>query len=296
MFRRGLPKTVAILTVTTALQGGGGQSPDKDPATDVAENQTIVLEGLTRPSRRVKLALRVPGIISERLVKEGSPAKAGQVIAELDSEPEKAALEISRLKAESDHEIRAAEVNEKLKRYEVMRVRKLGVQSAASENELQEAECGFELAQVQTETARFARKLLAQELRRDEIALAQRRLLAPFDGIIWRTFKEEGEAVDELEPIAELVKLDPLWVEVNVAAEHFGRVTQGQEGTVTVAGRSRSAKVITMDPLVDAGSSTFRIKLEMANSDGVMVGGVPAQVRLKLRESGSPTPNSNRTP
>jgi RND family efflux transporter MFP subunit len=247
----------------------------------------LVLEGLTRPCKRVQLALRVSGVIEKCPIEQGQRIREGQIIVELESGLEKAAVEVSRLKAESDHEVRAAELTAKLKEYELSRLRKLASQNAASEFEVQEAQCAVELAKVQIEAARFSRKVLSQELKRDEAALAQRRMEAPFEGFIWRVLKQEGAALDELEPVAELVNLDPIWVEANVPAQHFGQVGTGQAATVTIAGQSRAAKVIAVDPLVDASSATFRVKLEVPNQDGLVVAGVPATVRLEAVSAGT---------
>lgn len=271
-----------VALLTTAILASGGDQAKTESAVERGDHEVLTFDGLTRPSRKVKLALRVSGVIATRPIEEGQQIKSGQLIAELDSELEKAALEVSRLKAESDHEIRAAEVNEKLKAYELKRMRELTSKNAASEHELQEAQFAAELTKVQTEAAHFQQKLRVQEFRRDEVALAQRRVVAPFDGFVWKTLKEAHEAADALEPIAEVVKVDPLWVDLNVPAEHFGRIILGHTAGVTVVGRSRPGKVIAVDPLVDAGSATFRVKLEVANGDGAMVAGVPAAVRFEL--------------
>jgi RND family efflux transporter MFP subunit len=239
------------------------------------------LEGLTRPSKQVELALRVPGILARRPIEEGQQVKAGQLIGELNSKLEEATVRISRLKAESEYEIRAAEATETMKREELDRQHDLLDKNATSKWELRKAELAHQLAKVEAEAARFQQELAKELAKRDEVLLVERQFTAPFAGWIWRTFKEEGEAVDKLEPIAVLVQLNPLWVELNVPAARFGRILPGQSATVTVGKESRGAKVIGIDPLVDAGSSTFRVKVELNNADGTFVAGVPASVRFE---------------
>ncbi|MHC4695894.1 MAG: efflux RND transporter periplasmic adaptor subunit [Planctomycetota bacterium] len=233
-------------------------------------------EGLTRPSKDVDLVLRVPGVLAEMPVTPGQRVKTGDLIAALKSDLEEASLEIARLKAESDHHIRVADVNKKFKETELKRLQELGQTQAASRYELDEALVEVELAEVESEATRFEKQLLIHEFERAQLVLAERRLLAPFDGVILRTLKEVGEGVDELEPIAILVKLDPVWVECNLPAVLFGEITVGQPAGAQVAGRSRAGKVVAVDPLVDAASDTFRVIVEVPNADGAIVGGVTA--------------------
>jgi multidrug efflux pump subunit AcrA (membrane-fusion protein) len=124
---------------------------------------------------------------------------------------------------------------------------------------------------------------------RDRVFLEERNLVAPFSGWISRTLKEEGEAVDEFEPIAVLVRLDPIWIELNVAAEHFGRTSVDDPAVVRVGRLEKEARVVVVDPVVDAGSLTFRVKLEIDNEEGILVAGTMAVVELSLHGPASET-------
>ncbi len=281
-----------LVAAATAAQSGVARDAGRSGNED--ERFSLALDGLVRPSRHVQLALRASGILATMPIQEGQPVEAGQLIAELDSEPERATLGISKLKAESDHAIRAAEVTMGFRGKELARMRDLARTDSSSAWETLQAEVAFNLAQVQVEAARFEQELMKQEYKRDQALLSQRRLEAPFSGSVWRTIKQEGEAVEDLEPIAELVKLHPLWVELNVPAEHFGRIKVGQTATVTVGARSEPATVITVDPLVDIGSSTFRVKLELPNEDRSRVAGVLAHVRFGSAEEPSEPPDDKR--
>lgn len=263
--------TLAVSTALLPLSGAEAQSTQ-------GENREF--EGLTRPSKDVDLVLRVSGVLAKMPVTPGQRVKTGDLIAALKSDLEEASVEIARLKAESDHEIRVADVSKRFKEVELARLQGLEESQAVSDRELTEALVELELAQVKSEAARFEKELLIQELKREQLALAERRLIAPFDGVILRTLKEVGEGVDELEPIVILVKLDPIWVECNLPAELFGTTAVGQSATAEVAGRSRSGTIVAVDPLVDAASDTFRIILEIPNEDRRIVAGVAATVRL----------------
>lgn len=244
------------------------------------EGRSGEYEGLTRPSKDVDLVLRVTGVLAEMPVSPGQRVRSGELVAALKTELEKASVEIARLKAESDHEIRIADLDKKFLEAELERLRGLQETQAVSDREITKALVDFELSEVRSEAARFGKELAIQEYKREQLALAERRLLAPFEGVILRTLKEVGEGVDELEPIAILVKLDPIWVECNLPAELFGKILVGQPADAEVADRKRTGKIVAVDPLVDAASDTFRIVLEVPNGDGAIVGGITATVRF----------------
>lgn len=272
---------VSVVFAFSALGAGENQGDARAPQRDP---NALVLQGLTRPSKQVALALRVPGVIAERPIEEGDHVKAGQLIAVLESGPEEAAVRISQLRSEDDSEILAAEVNETKRREELERHRKIAAKGSSSVWELRVVELAFEFAKAQTETSRVRREQRRREWMRDQAVLDLRTLHAPFDGVIWRTTKDVGEVVGVYEQgtIAVLLRLDPLCVELNVPARYLGRITINQEATVTVDEQVRVATVVGVDPIVDSGSSTFRVKLELGNEDGAFTAGIPASVRIEL--------------
>ncbi|MEE9296558.1 MAG: efflux RND transporter periplasmic adaptor subunit [Phycisphaerae bacterium] len=261
-----------------------------------AQDSAKTYQGLTRPSRDVDLVLRVSGVLARLPVVAGQEVKKGEVIAELKSELERQSLDIARVKAESNHEIRLAETELKLKQTELRQFQELEAKQAASKWEVETTTVEVELREVLAETARFNKQLAGLEYRREQLLLAERKLLAPFDGVILRTLKEEGEGVADLEPIAVLVRLDPMWVECHLPPDLFSRVHVGTRAVVQVACSSpdgatrpddpsgdaaavpviREGVVVAADPLVDAASNTFRVVIEVPNSDGTFVAGVLA--------------------
>ena len=58
-----------------------------------------------------------------------------------------------------------------------------------------------ELEQVKVDAARFEQELRQLDYHREQLLLSERRLTAPFDGAIMRTYKEVGEGVDHFDEI-----------------------------------------------------------------------------------------------
>ena len=267
--------SVAALAVAASLGAGDGtvsSTPD----------EFITIAGLVVPSKHIQLAMPVRGVIANRPIREGQHVVAGQLVAALDRRRERAIVEIGDLRAATDIGIRTAEADEAFRRYELERQQELVGKNATSNWELSVAEVTHRIATVKIENAHFDQALLRAQLVRDRVLLDERILIAPFSGWISRTLKEEGEAVDEFEPVAVLVQLDPIWIELNVASEHFGRATVDDLAVVRVGRLEKVARIVVVDPVVDAGSSTFRVKVEIENEEGIFVAGTMAEVELSL--------------
>ena len=90
---------------------------------------------------------------------------------------------------------------------------------------------------------------------------------------------EVAQADDRL-PILKLAEIGTLYVEVVLPTSELGKVHNGD--TVTVIPEPAelgplTAKVIVVDPVVDAASGTFGVRLELKNADYK----IPAGIRCK---------------
>jgi multidrug efflux pump subunit AcrA (membrane-fusion protein) len=105
--------------------------------------------------------------------------------------------------------------------------------------------------------------------------------LGVIDGVVAKRNLLGGEYAYDQTPIMTIAQINPLNVEVFVPIALYGTVKVGMEATVTgeapVGGRY-VAKVEVIDPLVDARSGTFGIRLLLPNPDNK----VPAGLRCKV--------------
>jgi len=76
-----------------------------------------------------------------------------------------------------------------------------------------------------------------------------------------------GERLSE-EPALRLASLDPLHVEVILGAEYF------------------PAKVTVVDPVIDPGSATFRVRLSLPNPGNRLPAGLRCQVEFEAPTAG----------
>lgn len=205
----------------------------------------------------------VEGILSEVLVERGDLVRRGQVIARLHSEVEAATLELKT--AQEEFSQRTLVRNEDLYRKELI-----------PESERDEM-------QTQARIASLDRELQRQ-------ILLQRDIRSPFDGVVTARFMAPGERVFQ-EPIVSVAQIDPLNVEVIVRSDLFESLKIGMQAEVTISRREtlkREARVVLVDPVIDAASGTFGVRLGLENSDRSIPAGIKCSLRF-LNESAPDT-------
>lgn len=208
---------------------------------------------LLEPSSTVDLASETPGVIDEVLVDRGAVVRKGAKLATLRSGVEEASVGLARAKAEFGQ--RKTGRNDELFAEELI-----------SMNERDE---------LVTEA-----KVAEMELREAEERLRLRRLHSPIDGIVVARHKSGGEYVGN-EPIFTLVRIDPLYVEVIVPASRFGSIRKGMVANVrpeAPVGGSYKATVSIVDPVIDAASGTFGVRLILPNAERRLPAGLKCDI------------------
>ena len=120
------------------------------------------------------------------------------------------------------------------------------------------------------------------ELTRAQELLNRLSVVSPIDGVVVERFKWPGEYVKD-EPVIQVVTLDPLWVEVVAPISMYGQIQKNMVAEVyseTPNQESRKARVLVVDPMADAASGTFRVRLELPNPDQAILGGVKCKARF----------------
>lgn len=243
---------------------------------------------LLSPSRQLELASAVEGVLAEVLVERGDTVLRGQPLARLDTLVEERVLEAARFRADSDAAIRSrqAQLREALQRLEqVETLRRRGV---ASIQALNEVTAEVEVARNLVREAEIDREMSRMEAMRVEAILEQRTLRSPADGIVLQRHRGAGEYASEQAPVLTMVTVDPLWAEVLLPAAALGRVTIGEIVTLRIeapVSRDVLGRVIVIDPVIDAASRTFGVRVEIDNPRGALPAGLRCEPHFAaLRE------------
>ena len=221
--------------------------------------------------RQVELAFNASGRISRIEVREGDAVKAGQLLARLDTERLRLALQqaeaqtaaqqetVKRLEAGSrPEEIRQARAQRDAARVSMedaenfyRRQKSLVERNFISYQQADTARFALDKARAQWQAANEAARLAELGPRREDVAaaratlaayeaaaaqlrrdLADGELHAPSDGIVDKRILEVGDMASPQKAVFTLALTEPLWVRVWLPETQLGRVPVGARATI----------------------------------------------------------------
>ncbi|WP_138466706.1 efflux RND transporter periplasmic adaptor subunit [Poseidonocella sp. HB161398] len=241
---------------------------------------------LMDPLRTIELASPAAGLLEEVLVERGDAVARGQLVARLTSEIEESTVELLTLRAETEAVVaaQAKQVGMMERRFD--RVSRLQDRGVATQEALDQVETELIAAQSLLMQAELNRNLALKELARAKIALGERSIRSPVDGVVQERAMSGGEYVSSDDHVVKIVQLDPLRVEAFLPVSLYGRIGIGAQAVVHPAPPIEGAypaEVVAVDPVFDAASATFVVVLELPNPDRKL----PAGHRCSLEIGGS---------
>ncbi len=247
------------------------------------DNLSDPLDCIIEPYEVVEIGSPVTGVIQTLRVERGDTVEAGQILAELESGVEKAAVALARVRAKMDGEVQSREVRFGLGDRRHERADELFERNALSLDEREQLETDRELARLELKQARENKRVAELELHQAVEALDRRTIRSPISGVVVERLMSPGEVVDE-ETILTIAQIDPLRVEVILPSGMFGTVARGTEAVVSPELQGEQvqlASVTIVDRVLDAASGTFGVRLELPNPDYATPGGLHCQVRFR---------------
>lgn len=239
---------------------------------------------LVEPYASVDISTAVAAVVDEINVRKGERVARGDVIATLDSGVERAQLAYARARREFDAAIEASRARLELSRRKLERARELADKDYVTANELDELAAEVRVAEQELREAEENRRLARLDVPRAEADLDKRIIRSPIDGIVVERLLDAGEFA-QAQPILTLAQLDPLRVEVVLPVARYGSVTAGDPATVRLPdppiGGTYPARVEVVEQVMDAGSGTFGVRLELANEDLALPAGLECEVLFK---------------
>ncbi len=230
---------------------------------------------ILRPIHEIEVAPPVAGLLEEITVDRGDAVEKGQVLGRLQAHVEEARLAAARQRAESTAAVEAREAQVAEIERQLEQVRSLTERGVAAQNQLDEmlAEVSVARAQLaETQDARLAARLEADAA---EAAVALRVIRAPVSGLVLIRHVDPGEYAAADEPLLDLVTVDTLLAEILLPAAAQGDVARGDTVTVTdeTGTLVRAGRVDAVDPVIDAASRSFGLRVRLDNADGAFVAG-----------------------
>jgi len=260
------------------LLGGRHSNPD--------ETVAPVLEGLhdciIEPHEVVDVGSALTAVVASIKVERSDIVKMGQVLAELESSPERAAVAVARARAKMQGEMLASQARDELGWRKKNRADQLFESDALSADIRDEVGTEAKVANAVLMEATERKKLMELEHLEAVERLVEHTIRSPVSGVVVERLKSPGEVVKE-ETILVIAQIDPLQVEVILPAAAFGSVRPGLRAEISPeipnAG-VQVASVSMVDPVVDGTSGTFSVRLELPNPDYAVPSGLRCQLRF----------------
>lgn len=252
------------------------------PAADGAVQPPPELDCVIEPHTVVEVSSPSAGVIKSIAVDKSDVVKEGQILIELESKVEQAAVNEARAKADMRGTIQAKLTSLAYAKRKLASISDLYDSGAASRYEKDEAQTAVTLATLELQQAKENQALAMLELEHATETLKLRTVLSPLSGVVVDRYKSIGESSED-KPILKLAAIDPLRVEVIAPAALFSRLTPGMKAEViteTSPGDKHPAVVSIVGKVVDAASGTFDVRLDLPNPDYRIPGGSKCKVKF----------------
>jgi RND family efflux transporter MFP subunit len=241
------------------------------------EHEAARASCLVEANSVIKLSSATQGTLSQVNFKRGAAVKAGQIVAQLESEVELAQYDAAKLKAESDVVIKAKRAELEAAELKLKQFRQLIATNAAPMQKYEEAQTAVVLAKLALDQAEFEKRIAELDAKR-LLAVIERRLIrSPVDGVIMKIDLHPGEYADPSTPVGSIAENRPLLVEIYLPVEVYPDVRAGMPVTIKPRepiGGSYTTKVVSKDPIIDSASGTFQVTASLPNLDGDIPAGI----------------------
>jgi len=278
-----------------APQAGGGMPPPEVGVVRVATGDiglVTELPGRLEASRVAQVRARAAGIVLNRVFREGSDVKAGQVLFRIDPAPYAASVasaQASLVRAQAN-QVKAAALEQ--------RYRPLVEANAISKQEYADAVAAEKQAEADVAAARAA-------LRTAEINLSYATVTSPISGRIGRSLVTEGALVGQGEAtqLAVVQQIDPLYVNFTQSSTEVmnlrralaeGRLKRsGNEGAqvrIVLEDGSiypQTGRLLFADLTVDQNTGQVTLRAEVPNARGLLLPGTFVRVQIEQARAGN---------
>ena len=252
------------------------------------QNTPAVFEytGKTTSSRQVEIRARVEGYLDKIAYEEGSLVKTGQLLFQLDPDQFKAALASAKAELAQRNAL-LTNANLILKR-----VRPLAKQNALSQQDLDNAIANQLTAEAQKQAAQA-------QMKQAQLNLGYTTIKSPLTGLAGSSNFREGSLITPgaNSLLTTIVQLDPMWINFGVGENEMLKIREqiksgelkgpGVENLrveVLLADGStypQKGRITYVDPVVNADTGTFNMRVEVVNPNGALRPGQFVRVRIQ---------------
>lgn len=318
--RRWAGIAIVVLVIIVAVAAwqflGKGDNAPKVITAAVAMGdveRSVIASGTVKPATIVSVGAQVSGQVTRLEVQLGQTVHKGDLIAEIDSDPQQIELRNAQERLNSTRaQRRAREATLARARLELTRQTELMRGDATSQSTLEAADADVKVgvAEIASLDAQIAQA--ESSVRTAEVNLAYTQIRAPIDGTVIAIVTKRGQTVNANQTtptIVKLARLDAMVVQVQISEADVIKVHEGQDAYFSILGepdRRYQTKLDAIDPAPESiaaevetrGRSTngtaeaiyYNGRLDVPNPDGRLRTSMTALVTIVLEKvAGVPT-------
>lgn len=203
-----------------------------------------------------QVAAKTSGVLIKLFVEEGQAVKAGQVLAQLETDTARAKL------AQAEAQMRKADAS-------------FSYNEKAIQKQL--------IAQKDYDQAKFDMQNLRAAYEEARLNLQFTTIVAPVDGVIAERSVKLGNLIQTNQNLFRIVGMDPLQTVLNVPERQLGILKSGQSVVLeadALPGQKFAGNILRVAPVVDSGSGTFRVTCEFHDKSGTLKPGMFGRVGI----------------
>lgn len=224
---------------------------------------TVQAVGTARANEAVDISAKVTETVAEIAFEDGQRVQAGDLIVQLSNARQMAELEL-------------AKVNLAEQQREYRRLAGLVQQKAISQSQLDAQKSRLEAARAQLAAA--------------QTSLADRRIVAPFDGVLGLRRVSPGALVEPGDVITTLDAIDPIKLDFTVPETYLATLRPGlsvSAFTTAYPGETFAGEVVSIDSRIDPATRAVTVRAHVPNPEGRLRPGMLLTVELvsERRES-----------
>lgn len=302
---------IAICVIAGAALWSASAKPAVEYATAAVTvgdlEQTVLAVGRLRAKELVAVGAQVSGLVERLHVTLGQQVKAGDLIAEVDAQPQRIALRrseasVTALQAQLAAR-RAALVQAQLT---FKRQQDLLTADATSRADYEAAKAALDTAHAEIASLQAQIAEARTQVETNRINLGYTRIVAPMDGVIVAVVTKQGQTLNSFQStptIVMLARLDVMTVRAEIAEADVDKVQAGQTVWFTTLGNRRQrheARIRQIEPapesiVNDAGGAGaaaattattkaiyYNALFDVPNPDGRLRPSMTAQVSVQI--------------
>lgn len=246
--------------------------------TGFAKRETIkpvlTFAGNLDPVWQAKIASKIAGRIQSVLVNEGDYVEAGTVLAALDSSEIDATVNAAR------GSVYDAKANLEQAATTLARYQRLLEKGAISQQEVDNASFARDMAAGKLESAQGTYENAYSRMEGT-------RVITPHAGYVVKRYYQEGYYAKDTDALFNVADISTLLVKINIPEGQIGAVALGSVAEIEVPampGKKFQGKVTKIAAVADAPGRTFASEVSIPNSEGLLRGGVYANVYIKSND------------